>query len=124
MASKKADIQLAVHYWEGRWLEAMTDQFNRCPLNSGKDDKMEKYKTRAMLTPCFVSTFYMAPKFFCYSRAIGYRDDGRPLWDSPPLTDYVDLLIVDESGRVTPELGVAIFALAKKAATMDEVRLL
>lgn len=58
-------FQLALHYWEGRWILQLEQD-----LNSGQFDKKgqsaveNRWKRQAMLTPCFVSTFYMAPKFF------------------------------------------------------------
>jgi hypothetical protein len=115
-------FHLAIHYWEGRWLDTMTDQLNRKELNNGLGDKMERWRTRAMLTPCFVSTFYMAPKFFSYSNRVGYNDDKTPKWESPPMTSFIDLLIVDESGQVSPEIGTAIFGLAKKAVIVGDVK--
>ncbi len=112
-------FHLAIHYWEGRWLMAMTD---RTDPNNGRGGRMENWQTRAMLTPCFVSTFFMAPKFFSYSKAAGYRDDKSVKWESPPLTSFIDLLIVDESGQVSPEIGTAIFGLAKKAVIVGDVK--
>lgn len=35
-------------------------------------------------------------------------------WDAP-LYDAIDLLIVDESGQVSPELAIPSFSLAKQA---------
>src|SRR5690606_13742759 len=60
-------FQLAIHYWEGRWLEATKEMLdNDTEKGKGRSAIEAKWKRRAMLTPCFVSTFYMAPKFFTY----------------------------------------------------------
>ena len=39
-----------------------------------------------------------------------------------PLFDYIDLLIVDEAGQVTPEVAGAMFGLAKQALVVGDVR--
>lgn len=113
----------AVHYWEGRWIEE-TSGF----LMSSRDDKKKRgqevckthWRRRAMLTPCFVSTFYMAPKFFDYGRYLG-EDCNGTIFGNPPLTDFIDWLIVDEAGQVPPEVGAGVFALARKAVVVGDV---
>ncbi|WP_264537940.1 AAA domain-containing protein [Flavobacterium sp. N1736] len=58
-------FQLALHYWEGQWLMKLeTDLADPNFLKKGNDAVRNRWKRQAMLTPCFVSTFYMAPKFF------------------------------------------------------------
>ena len=41
-------------------------------------------------------------------------------WDAP-LYDAIDLLIVDESGQVSPELAIPSFSLAKQAILVGDV---
>ncbi len=106
-------FQLATHYWEGRWLMEMQQIFRQKPDTvfprvEGLEDRWRRY---AMLTPCFVSTFYMAPKFFSQ-----YEDE-----TFTPGLDLIDLLIVDEAGQVTPEVAGATFALAKKALVVGDI---
>lgn len=113
-------FHLAVHYWEGRWLEAMQEQLDGNTPNKGLQGKKQVWRTRAMLTPCFVSTFFMAPKFFSYLKYAGEKEDGAKKWENPPLLDFVDWLIVDEAGQVSPEVGVAVFALAQKAIIVGD----
>lgn len=113
---------LATHYWEGRWLDEMTEQLSNEKLNKGEPQTKLKWKTRAMLTPCFVSTFYMAPKFFNYSKFLKKSSDGENLWEYPPLLNFIDCLIVDESGQVSPEVGVATFGLAKRAIVVGDIK--
>lgn len=96
-------FNLAVHYWEGRFLQVIRDQ-------SKKDFSVkERLEIVSMLTPCIVSTFHRAP--------ILLRDkDNR----QDPLIGEADLLIVDEAGQVTPEIAMASFALAKKAIVVGD----
>lgn len=112
-------FQLAIHYWEGRWLQAMQEQGDK-KFKRTEIDQKRLWRIRSMLTPCFVSTFYMAPKFFSYSLNLGKFDN--PIWKYPPLLSFIDLLIVDESGQVSPEIGVAVFSLAKKAMVVGDVK--
>ncbi len=116
-------FQLALHYWEGRWIlqleqDLNDDQFDKKGLSAVEN----RWKRQAMLTPCFVSTFYMAPKFFSAFKFLKKGEDGKNIFDEPPLFGFIDTLIVDESGQVSPEVGVATFSLAKQAIAVGDVK--
>ena len=114
---------LATHYWEARWLDATYDVIeNNTEKGTGEIPVSMKWKRRAMLTPCFVATFYMAPTHFLYSQFLGESDDGNPLFDYLPLYNFIDVLIIDEAGQVTPEVSIPIFSLAKKAIVVGDLK--
>jgi energy-coupling factor transporter ATP-binding protein EcfA2 len=105
------EFWLAVHYFECRWA-------------NGEDTVSEKQKGRnfenvlgmfynrlSMLTPCLVMTFFMLPKQFL---AFG---DNKQFF----LYNYIDLLIVDEAGQVSPEIAAGAFSLAKKAIVVGDI---
>jgi len=116
-------FQLALHYWEGRWLLKMEEDLVSDNLKGRNDEKSRnRWRRQAMLTPCFVSTFYMAPRFFTSSRFLQNTDTGDPIFDYPPLLELIDLLIVDEAGQVSPEVGIPTFALAKRAAVVGDIK--
>ncbi|SEG75626.1 ATP-binding protein [Paenibacillus sp. UNC499MF] len=104
------EFWLAVHYFECRWAggeDALTEK------QKGKTYKnvLEKfYKRLAMITPCLVMTFFMLPKQF-----LAYGDQKQFLYN------YIDLLIVDEAGQVSPEIAAGAFSLAKKALIVGDV---
>jgi hypothetical protein len=109
---------LATHYWERRWLLEMTGEyeagFGRTSERQSRGAQERRWRRYAKLTPCFVSTFYMAPRFFaCWE---GSPRDGREL----PLEEFIDVLIVDEAGQATPEVGGATFALAQRALVVGD----
>ena len=114
---------LSIHYWEAKWIittqELLSDKRKE---NKGAEGRMNMWRRRSMLTPCFVSTFFMAPGFFKYSKKIGENDTGENLWESPPLEEFVDLLLVDESGQVTPEVGMPTLSLCKIALVVGDVK--
>lgn len=114
-------FQLAVHYWEGRWLEAMNERGTKL-IRKSELGRKQFWRTRAMLTPCFVSTFYMAPKFFLYYVNTEVSPQNKPIWAKHYLLGFIDLLVVDEAGQAIPEIGVAIFSLAKKAIVVGDVK--
>jgi hypothetical protein len=103
---------LATHYWEASWLIEMYEQLNelyddeKWRLQDSLDLR-NRWKRYAKLTPCFVSTLYMMPAFL-YPRS------------GVPLTDFVDLLIIDEAGQVTPDTAVPAFSLAKQALVVGD----
>lgn len=113
---------LAVHYWEARWI-LKTEEALKLDIidKNSRENASARWHRYAMLTPCFVSTFYMAPKRFTYSKAIkkvGKQDT----WEKPPLLEFIDLLIVDEAGQVSPEIGAATFGLAKRAIVVGDTK--
>ncbi len=110
-------FHIATHYWEGRWLlecqKLLVDFGKSHPLLEHKN----KWRRYAMLTPCFVSTFYTLPKFFSYP----ISSDGGVGYAHIPNLNFIDLLIVDEAGQVSPEVGAPSFALAKKALVLGDI---
>lgn len=64
-----------------------------------------------MITPCLVMTFYMLPRQF-----LAYGDQ-----KSFYLYNYVDVLIVDEAGQVSPEIAAGAFSLAKRSIVVGDV---
>ncbi|MCQ2131263.1 MAG: AAA domain-containing protein [Bacteroidales bacterium] len=94
-------FQLAVRYWEARWLLAADESKSR---KKGKEEKQNELTKMAMLTPCLVSTIHSAVRLMAYM--------GKEL---VPLYSFADYLIFDEAGQTLPELGVAPFAFANKA---------
>jgi superfamily I DNA and/or RNA helicase len=64
----------------------------------------------------------MAPRFFTSSRFLQETDKGDPIFDNPPLLEFVDLLIVDEAGQVSPEIGIPTFSLAKRAIIVGDIK--
>lgn len=105
---------LAIRYWEGRWLIETNNKKNRNDFVDKMFYEIYLWKQRAMLTPCFVSTFHSAPKCLSYC-------------DSTPqqkqyLIDFVDCLIIDEAGQASPEISIPIFSLAKKAIVVGDIK--
>lgn len=103
---------LAVHYYECEWLindNRLTDD------QRGKNFKnvLDRHYTRlAMVTPCMVMTFFMLPKNF-----LAYDGNEKKSFH---LFNYIDLLIVEEAGQVTPEIAAPAFALAKRALVVGD----
>lgn len=103
---------LAGRYWEGRWLMEM-ERVLSLRYAGARADEQERLRTeeqdwrrRAMITPLFVSTLAMLPRFFSNRRER----------ERPP----IDLLIFDEASQVTPEIGVACMGLAARALVVGD----
>jgi len=106
---------LAGRYWEGRWLLEMSKL-----TGSGQNLHAQsraaceaRFRRFCMLTPCMVATFYQVPKAFTYWDREAQR--------AMPLFSTLDLLIVDEAGQASPEIGAAAFALAKRALVVGDI---
>ncbi|UIO43870.1 AAA domain-containing protein [Brevibacillus brevis] len=105
------EFWLAVHYFECRWVNG-EDALTEKQVGKSFKNVLEKFYNRlAMITPCLVMTFFMLPKQF-----LAYGDQTNFF-----LYNYIDLLIVDEAGQVSPEIGAGAFALAKKAIVVGDV---
>lgn len=106
---------LAVHYNECRWIEELHLRMNKTEDSAGQKRKIfgiSLLKEIRYVCPCIVSTFFSAPKLFEFKQ-YGTRNYKY---------GYADLLIVDEAGQVSPEIGLPTFALANKAIVVGDVR--
>lgn len=103
---------LAVHYNECQWIKKIESQ-------RGDSDYLKKtygkflFEEIRYVCPCIVSTFFRTPKLFEFK-----HKDGRRNYNY----GFADLLIVDEAGQVSPEIGLPTFALAKKAIVVGDVK--
>ena len=114
---------LATHYWEARWILETQDVLdNDTEKGTGEKTVIAKWKRRAMLTPCFVATLYTAPTHFLFSQFQGENEHGKPIFEYLPLFNFLDLLIIDEAGQVTPEVSIPIFSLAQKAIVVGDLK--
>jgi len=102
---------LATHYWEARWLVEAQQVLSTGRHGLRPQQQQERrWRRYAKITPCFVSTLFMTPRFFSS-------------WEnreSHPLYEYIDLLIVDEAGQVPADVVGATLALAKKAVIVGD----
>lgn len=73
---------------------------------------LERLRRLACVMPVFISTFHSLPRYMTCS------SEGNP---SVPLYNTIDLLIVDESGQVSPELAVPSFSLARQAILVGDI---
>ncbi|WP_447530423.1 AAA domain-containing protein [Vreelandella sp. TE19] len=116
-------FQLAVHYWEARWLEdcaerseELAEQTAKGKEKPGLSKVRPRWRRRMMLTPCIVSTLHSLPSHMTHSVFEGegqYRNDY--------LINEIDLLIVDEAGQVAPDVAGASMALAKRILAIGDV---
>ncbi|WP_035292282.1 DEAD/DEAH box helicase [Clostridium sp. KNHs214] len=65
-----------------------------------------------MISPCMVMTFFMLPKQF-----LAYNGNDKNHYY---MYNYIDLLIVDEAGQISPEVAAPSFSLAKKAVVVGD----
>lgn len=103
-------FHLTARYWEARYLiykKSISDDKNHRP------GAIERIRALAMLAPVFVTTSYSAPKLMrCAdnSRAFNY------------LYGAAELLIIDEAGQGTSEIGACTFAFAKRAIVVGDTQ--
>lgn len=104
-------FSLADWYWSGRWLLEMQTRLAQNERDSrGRVRYEAMYRRFAKLSPCLVSNFHMAPSFFT-----AWQGDDIPMWNA------IDLLVVDEAGQVTPDVGAPMFALARRALVVGDI---
>lgn len=88
-------FHMAARYWEARWLADTP-----APKDAG--DMHLALQRAAMLAPVIVATVYTLP---------GILDE----------FEFADLLIFDEAGQASPEIGGASFAFAKRAIVVGDI---
>lgn len=101
------EFWLAAHYYEGKWLLHDTTITKKQLPTNYESVINEYYHRMAMIAPCMVMTTFMLPKQF-------------QVCDKGYLYNYIDLLIVDEAGQISPEMIAGNFALAKKAVVVGD----
>ncbi len=111
-------FRLSTHYYEGLWiLEVEKNLLSNYVDRKNRDKRIKHWQRISKLTPCYVSTFYMIPKFM----ETGYYQNQ---WVNEYLYEHIDLLIVDEAGQASSEVSLPLFALAKKAVIVgDELQI-
>jgi hypothetical protein len=122
---KKADtairflmFRIAVHYWEACWLidsRDLGDELNKIKTKTGKKTVVPRWYRRMMLTPCIVSTFHALP---AHMTCTAFNDGN---FDPEYLFNFIDLLVVDEGGQVSPDVAGASFSLAKKSLVIGDI---
>ncbi|ADL50605.1 AAA domain-containing protein [Clostridium cellulovorans] len=105
------EFWLSVHYYECRWVKGEDKLTKNQKGKTYKNILDSLYNRLSMITPCYVMTFYQLPRNFL---ALG---DNKNFY----LYNYIDLLIVDEAGQVSPEIAACSFALAKKAVVVGDI---
>ncbi len=110
---RAAMFELAVHYWEARFLEGLKGGNADSPekIRMGEGAVLGRYRTYAMVFPIFISTGYSLPKFFNY-----YKQGDQPILGG------IDLLIFDEAGQIPPEVGGVLFSLCKKSVVVGDTQ--
>lgn len=105
------EFWLAVHYFECMWASG-EDELTEKQKGKNFANVLKRFYNRlSMITPCLVMTFFTLPKQF-----LAYGDQKNFF-----LYNYIDLLIVDEAGQVTPEIAAGAFSLAKKSVVVGDV---
>lgn len=103
---------LSVHYYECQWLKQGLTLTGK-QLSTNLEFVLDtRYKRLAMISPCFVMTFYMLPKQF-----LAYDSNERHNYY---MYNYIDLLIADEAGQTSPEIAACSFSLAKRTIVVGD----
>jgi AAA domain len=101
---------LATHYWEAAWLR---ESLKIAACGYDIQGRQKYWEIQAMLTPCFVTTLHSGPRFF------DYKPRGQ---EFKTLSDFIDLLIIDEAGQALPAMAGAMVGIAKRALFVGDVK--
>jgi hypothetical protein len=109
-------FHFCARYWEGRFVQSRQATLKRLRVDTTYNlSSEEQLRELAMLAPVFVVTAYSAPKLM--RRQLDDLEGDVP----PYLFGEADLLIVDEAGQGTPEVGASAFLFAKRAIVVGDV---
>ncbi|WP_083788667.1 AAA domain-containing protein [Paraburkholderia atlantica] len=109
-------FHFCARYWEGRFAQSRLETQKRLRVDTTYNPSSEvRLRELAMLAPVFVVTAYSAPKLM--RRQLDDLEGDVP----PYLFGEADLLIVDEAGQGTPEVGASAFLFAKRAIVVGDI---
>jgi hypothetical protein len=110
-------FHITARYWEARYIiyqkEVLKFQKNHPNYVPTSEERLREL---AMLAPVFVVTTYSAPKLM---KRVTYNQRDSHIHY---LYGFADLLIVDEAGQATPEIGACAFAYAKRAIVVGDLK--
>lgn len=101
----------AIHYREAEFIHRLSLCSGDLSMST-QSVYLARLRRLACVLPVFISTFHSLPKYMTCT------DDKA---SDTPLFNTIDLLIVDESGQVSPELAVPSFSLARQAILVGDV---
>lgn len=109
-------FHFCARYWEGRFVQSRLETQKRLRVDTTYNPSSEaRLRELAMLAPVFVVTAYSAPKLM--RRQLDDLEGDVP----PYLFGEADILIVDEAGQGTPEVGASAFLFAKRAIVVGDI---
>ncbi len=109
-------FHFCARYWEGRYVQSRLETLKRLRVDTTYHLSSEaQLRELATLAPVFVVTAYSAPKLM--RRRLDDLEGDVP----PYLFGEADLLIVDEAGQGTPEVGASAFLFAKRAIVVGDI---
>lgn len=100
---------LSTHYWEARWLLENTQMLS---LKYTASQRKIFWSIQSMLTPCLVTTLHTGPSFFQCIEA----------GEFVTLTNFIDLLVIDEAGQTLPLIAAPLISIAKKLLLVGDVQ--
>ena len=104
--------EYALHYYECRWLMgeySLKDVYKHLVT---KDVIERRYRRLSMITPLLVMNFEDVPYNF-----FAYVSEDKPI---SPITDFMDLLILDNADTIPAGVGANVFFLAKQAVVFGK----
>ncbi len=100
---------LCIHYREWEYIQELK-KLNSDDNERGKQTYQDKLRRIAKITPLFISTFHSLPKFCSYYNRSERFYNG-----------LFDLMIVDESGQVSPEIAIPSLSFTKKVLAVGDI---
>ena len=112
-------FHLSMRAYEGKFIIKARETLDKPYLNKdkkfkkSKDGLKAKFELFSMITPCFVSTMHSIYNTLTYHKGGGDNMEY-------PLSNFIDYLLVDEAGQISPEIGALSFIFAKKAVVVGD----
>lgn len=98
-------FHLASHYWEGRWLAESSSS------NLDALDSESLWGRHAMIAPVFITTLHSGINFF------RDRTRNKPM---DTLLGFIDYLLIDEAGQVSPAVAGPMIAASKRLIAIGD----
>ncbi|QWX85252.1 hypothetical protein H0I23_06330 [Cellulophaga sp. HaHaR_3_176] len=109
---------LSTHYREWEYIEELEnkkeneEKYKKENKELGEKSYAKKLRRIAKISPLYIATFHSLPKFLTYYN----HKEGQKYYK-----ELFDLMIVDESGQVSPEVAIPSLSLTKKILAVGDV---
>ena len=107
---KTINFHISMRINEARFVKELKEMTEKNIISTSKENIKKKFKVFSLISPIFVSTMHSLSNRIKYFTGIEQSN-----------ISFIDILIIDEAGQISPEVGGLSFLLSKKALVLGDI---